>query len=235
MSEFLSIPHQFNGPVDCGNGGYCAGVFAHGLEGTVNASLRRPVPLGAQLELVREPDDSVRVLDGEALVAELRATSALDVDVPPGVSLPEARRATEGYRGASDGPFSRCFVCGRGREDSFGVFAGAVEGRHLVAAPWTPPLWTADAVGAVLPEFIWAVLDCPTYFAAYMDGAATGTLLVQQTTRIDTAIAAGQEHVVIAWPIGADGRKRHAGSAVLSPDGKVYAVAQALLIEPRAQ
>ena len=22
----------------------------------------------------------------------------------------------------------------------------------------------------VLPEFVWAVLDCPTYFAPYMDG-----------------------------------------------------------------
>ncbi|MGA8219242.1 MAG: hypothetical protein WB771_11805 [Solirubrobacterales bacterium] len=40
---------------------------------------------------------------------------------------------------------------------------------------------------------------------------------------------------MIAWPIGADGRKRHAGSAVLSADGEYLAVARALLIEPREQ
>jgi hypothetical protein len=39
---------------------------------------------------------------------------------------------------------------------------------------------------------------------------------------------------VIAWPIEIDGRKRHAGSAVLSRDGEALAVARALLIEPRA-
>ena len=37
----------------------------------------------------------------------------------------------------------------------------------------------------------------------------------------------------MAWPISADGRKREAGSAVLSPDGEVLARAHALLIELR--
>ena len=45
---------------------------------------------------------------------------------------------------------------------------------------------------------------------------------------------AGTDHVVVAWPIATEGRKRHAGSAVLSADGEQLAVAQALLIEPRA-
>jgi len=54
------------------------------------------------------------------------------------------------------------------------------------------------------------------------------------TARIDAPVVAGEEHVVIAWPIEKDGRKHHAGAAVLSPDGAVLAAAQALLIEPRA-
>jgi hypothetical protein len=37
----------------------------------------------------------------------------------------------------------------------------------------------------------------------------------------------------IAWPIEANGRKRHAGSAVLSGEGEVLAVASALLVAPR--
>jgi len=232
VPESLSIPSRFNGPLESGNGGYCSGVVAGFLEGPAEVSLRRPVPLDTPLDLVREHDGSVRVLDGEALVAEGRSAE-LDVEVPAPVSPHEARQAAAGYRGLSDGVFSRCFVCGRARKDAFGVFAGAVEGRQLVASPWSPPSWTADPEGHVLPEFIWAVLDCPTYFALYMNGELPTSVLARLTARIDGPVAAGQEHVVIGWPIGTDGRKRHAGSAVLSPDGEALAVARALLIEPR--
>jgi hypothetical protein len=183
---------------------------------------------------VRETDGSLRVLDGEALVAEARSSPDFDAQVPAPVSPQEARLAAARYRGLSDGPFSRCFVCGRARADAFGVFAGAVEARELVASPWSPPAWTADATGRVLPEFIWAVLDCPTYFALYMNGELPMSVLARLTARIDAPIAAVEEHVVIAWSIGSDGRKRHAGSAVLSADGETLAVARALLIEPRA-
>jgi hypothetical protein len=85
----------------------------------------------------------------------------------------------------------------------------------------------------VLPEFIWAVLDCPTYFALYMNRELPLSVLAQLTARIDGPVAAGEEHVVIAWPIEHDGRKRYAGSAVLSSDGEALAVAHGLLIEPR--
>ncbi len=233
MSETLSIPRRFNGPLENGNGGYCSGVVASFLEGAAEVSLRRPVPLDTPLDVVRENDGSVRVLDGETLVVEARSAPELEVDVPAPVRPNEARLAAARYRGRSEGLFSRCFVCGRAREDAFGVFAGAVEGRQLVASPWTPPPWTADAAGRVLPEFVWAVLDCPTYFALYMNGELLLSVLARLTAWIHAPVVAGNEHVVIAWPIETDGRKRHAGSAVLSPDGDALAVARALLIEPR--
>jgi hypothetical protein len=233
VSESLSIPRRFNGPLESGNGGYCSGVVASFLEGAAEVSLRRPVPLDTPLDVVREDDGTVRVLDAEALVLEARSALELDVEVPTPVSPHEAHLAAARYRGPSDGLFSRCFVCGRAREDAFGVFAGAVDGRQLVASPWTPPSWTADATGRVLPEFVWAVLDCPTYFALYMNGELPISVLARLTARIDAPVVAGEEHVVIAWPIETEGRKRHAGSAVLAPDGEVLAVAHALLIEPR--
>jgi hypothetical protein len=233
VSESLSVPSRFNGPLDSGNGGYCSGIVANYLEGAAEVSLRRPVPLDTPLDVVREDDGSVLVLDGETLVAEGRSAPELEVEVPPPVSPDEARPAAARYRGRSDGIFSRCFVCGPAREDAFGVFAGAVDGRQLVASPWTPSAGTADAAGRVLPEFVWAVLDCPTYFALYMDGELPISVLARLTARIDAPVVAGEEHVVIAWPLEADGRKRHAGSAVLSSGGEVLAVARALLIEPR--
>ena len=234
VDETVSIPARFNGPLASGNGGYCSGAFARFLpDGAAEVSLRSPVPLDTPLEVVREGDVGVRVLDGETLVAEARPLPGLELEVPARLSLAEARVARTHYRGRSDGLFSRCFVCGRAREDAFGVFAGPVEGRRLVASPWTPPQWTADAAGRVLPEFVWSVLDCPTYFACYASGDLALSFLANLTARLDAPVAAGEEHVVIAWPIGADGRKLHAGSAVLTADGRVLAVARALLIEPR--
>jgi hypothetical protein len=233
MPDSISIASRFNGPLQSGNGGYSAGVIASHVGEAAEVSLRRPIPLDARLDVVRKADGSARVLDGQTLVAEARSVPRFELEVPAPVSLHEAGLATARYRGLSHGMFSRCFVCGRGREDAFGVFAGAVDGRGVVASPWTPPSWTADGDGRVRPEFTWAVLDCPTYFALYQDGELPLSVLARITARIDGPIVAGEEHVVIAWPIETNGRKHHAGSAVLTTDGNLLAVARALLIEPR--
>lgn len=233
MSKTISVPGRFNGPLTSGHGGYSSGVIAGFVEGPAEVTLRSPVPLDAPLDVNREDDGSVRVLNGETLVAEAHPAAGLDLEVPAAVSAPGARMASERYLGSPDGLFGHCFVCGRGRGDALGVFAGTVEGRDVVASPWTPPDWTADADRRVLPEFIWAVLDCPTYFAIYTDGELPMSFLGRMGARIDAPVTAGEEHVVIAWPIGVEGRKRHAGAAVLSAKGVPLAVARALMIEPR--
>jgi hypothetical protein len=234
-AETLEIPHRFNGPLASGNGGYSAGALAAFADGPIAVSLRRPVPLDTALEITRGDDGSVRASHGEEVVAEGQPTRALDLEVPAPVSVEEARAARARYRGLETGPFARCFVCGLAREDAFGVQAGRVEGRDVVASPWTPPEWTADESGAVRREIVWAVLDCPTYFAAYVDtpDPLPPAVLARFAARIDTPIRAGEEHVAIGWPIATDGRKLRAGSAVLSGDGETLAVAEALLIEPR--
>jgi hypothetical protein len=231
--DTVTIPRRFNGPLDSGNGGYSSGVFAARLGGAASVSLRSPVPLDRPLRIVEEPAEPLRVLDGETLVAEAQSLPSLDLEVPAAVGVGQARTAMANYRAPSDGVFSRCFVCGRAREDSFEVFAGDVEGRDLVASPWTPPQWTAGAGGEVAPEFLWAVLDCPTYFAAHIGEELTGSVLVRQSAQLQAPVPAGEEHVVIAWPIERDGRKRLAGAAVLSAGGETLASAEVLLIEPR--
>jgi hypothetical protein len=233
VGETLSVPRRFNGPLESGHGGYSSAVIAGLIEGPAEVTLRSPVPLDTSLDVTRDDDGSVRVLVRETLVAEASPTRALDVEVPEPVSLEEARAAKGRYRGSTEGLFSQCFVCGPGREDALGVFAGNVEGRELVASPWTPPEWTADGAAGVLPEYIWAVMDCPTYFAVYTDDELPMSFLGRMTARIDAPCAAGEEHVVMAWPISADGRKHEAGAAVVSRNGDVLAVARALMIEPR--
>jgi hypothetical protein len=235
VTESVTIPRRFNGPLESGNGGYCSGVIAGFLGGVAEVNLRSPVPLDTPLLVAREDDGSLRVLDGDMLVADARSAPGFDGEVPAPVTVEEAHSASARYRGSPEGGFSRCFVCGRARPDALGVFAGAVEGRKLVASTWTPPAWTADATGQVRPEIVWAVLDCPTYFAAYMSEELAVGVLARMAARVDGRVAAGEEHVVIAWPIATDGRKRHAGSAVLSPDGQPLAIARVLMIELRAR
>ncbi len=229
----ITVPHRFNGPQESGNGGYTSGVIAvHLGDGPVEVSLRSPVPLDEPLELTEGDEGTLQALHGETPIAEARALSELDL-TPAAVSVEEARQASENYRAPRDGLFSNCFVCGRAREDSFEVFAGQVEGRELVATPWTPPEWAAGSDGNVRPEFVWAALDCPTYFACHLEGELTLSMLVRQRAEILAPIAADEEHVVTAWPIAVDGRKRLAGAAVLSAEGETLAMAEALMIEPR--
>lgn len=233
MPQTVSVPSHLNGPLESGNGGYASGILAGFLEGPAEVSLRAPVPLDKPLDLLRD-GDVVRLVDGDTLIAEAHPAPGFDIDVPAPVTVPEAREAATRYRGLADGPFSHCFVCGRARDDSFEVFAGSVEGRDVVATTWTPTVETADENGLVRPEFIWAALDCPTYFALY---AGRETLpvsfLARQTGRIDREVVAGEEHVVMAWPLELDGRKHNAGIALRSARGDVLAVAHALLIQAR--
>jgi hypothetical protein len=234
VGETIVIPRRFNGPQKSGNGGYTSGVLAGRLDGPAEVNLRAPVPLDEPLEVVSGDGDSVRLLNGVTTIAEAQPLPSLEVAVPEPVGIEEAHRASENYRAPDNGPFSNCFVCGPARgEDCFEVFAGPVEDRELVATPWTPPAWAAGRDGAVRPEFVWAALDCPTYFASHLEGELTPSMLVRQRADLPAPVRAGEEHVVIAWPIAVEGRKRLAGAAVLSAAGATLAVAEALLIEPR--
>ena len=226
----MVIPQRCNGGLHSGNGGYSAGVFAQVLTGPAEVNLRSPVPLDTPLDVERT-DAGARVLHGETVVAEVVAGGELALDVPR-VSPEEAREAAAGYRGTGLDEFAQCYVCGPEREDAFGVFPARVGDREVVASPWTPPAWTSDDEGRARPEHVWAVLDCPTYYASYLDGPQW-SFLVRLQVRIDAPVAVGEEHVVVAWPLGVEGRKRHAAAAVLDRDGALLALGRGLLVEPR--
>ncbi len=230
MPATVVVPERCNGPLDSGNGGCSCGLFAGLLDGPAAVSLRSPVPLGLALD-VQRTGDAARVVQGETLVAEVVPGGDLDLR-PPLVTPAQARAAARGYRGSGVAIFDHCYVCGPAREDALGVFAGPVAGREVVASPWTPPAWAAGPDGAVRAEHVWAVMDCPTYFAVHLEGGRRTSLVWMQAS-IDKPVTAGAEHVVVSWPLGVEGRKHHAGAAVLGDDGAVLAVAQALLIEPR--
>jgi hypothetical protein len=233
-SQTIVIPSRFNGPRESGNGGYSSGAFAALIDGPAEVSLRAPVPLDTPLAVDHREGDEVRASAGETLVGTARPAPELELAVPPPVAPGDARAAAAHYGGSGYGLLDRCYVCGLEREHSFGVFAAPVYGRQVVATPWTPPAWAADDAGDVRAEHIWAALDCPTYFGSYVAEPFGLSMLARMQARIDAPVTAGTEHVVMAWPIGTDGRKREAAAAVLTGDGEVLAVAKALLIELRS-
>jgi hypothetical protein len=225
----IEIPPQLNGPAGSGQGGYCCGVFASLVRNPAEVTLRSPVPLGKPLVAFNEAD-SAAVRDGDRLIGEARS-KAPQIEVTEPISLEEAGQARCGFVGSTEESFARCFVCGTAREDSQRVWPGVVEGRRMVATPWTPTdQWLGEG-GIVRPEFVWAVLDCPASFAPLVDDSDAIVMLGRLTVEIRAETPMGEPHLIAAWPIAVDGRKHRTGAALFSADGDVRAVAEAVLIE----
>lgn len=219
----MRIPARYNGPPESANGGYACGLLAGELGGEAEVTLRVPPPLERELRVVRS-DGRAELRDGETLVAEAERT-AVSVDVPAAVSVEEAAEASTGYAGFREHAYETCFSCGPAREDGLGIYAGPVEGREgLVAAPWTPR-------AGVTPEVVWAALDCPGGWAVD-DFQREGVLLGRMAARIDRLPEPGRPHVVLGWRVGEEGRKRYAGSALLTAAGEVLARARSTWIVP---
>jgi len=102
----------------------------------------------------------------------------------------------------------------------------------VLAAPWVPHESLADASGRVPPEFLWAALDCAGGFAI-MPPEDQLILLGELCARLDGDVKVGERCVVVAWPLGVEGRKRLAGTAILSASGVPVAMARATWIEVR--
>ena len=226
MSEKVVIPKRFNGPPDSANGGYTCGIVAGLLAGPAEVTLRMPPPLERPLEVVRSGSGALELRDGDALVAE-GVRVDLELAVPDPVEPDAAAIAARSYAGFEHHAYSTCFTCGPKRSDGLSIFPGPVAGRDLVAAPWLPPS------GDVAPEIAWAALDCPSGWAVD-DFKREGILLGRLAARLLAPIKGGERHVVLGWPLGIDGRKRYAGSAIFSGSGELCALARSTWIEVRA-
>jgi hypothetical protein len=222
--QHLTIEARFNGPDGSANGGYTCGRIAQLLGGRAEVTLRSPPPLETQVAVERE-GDGLRVLDGESLVAEA-APVAFELDAPVAPSLEEAEAASARYPGFEEHAFPRCFVCGPERErgDGLRVFAGPL-GDGRFAATWQPT--------DVHPELVWAALDCPGAIAVGFPERGE-TLLGRFAVAIDDLPAAQERCVVLAWPLGEDGRKLYAGTALFGRDGRLLARSRATWIAPSA-
>jgi hypothetical protein len=208
------------------NGGYAAGRLAAYVNADeVEVTLRLPPPLERPLA-VRRDGESVTLLDGNDVVAEARP-GRVDAQPPATISLAEATEAATRHVRVGSDRFRECFTCGiRAEHDGLEVYAGPVPGREpLHAAPWVAHEPSA--------EIVWAAIDCPGAYAVGAEGRGE-TVLGRMAARVERLPAEGERCVVISWPLDEDGRKLVAGTALLSADGDVLAVARQTWIVPRS-
>jgi hypothetical protein len=238
----LRLARRFRGPPGAANGGFACGSLAALLGGTVEVTLRRPLPLERPLGVRHDGGDTLLLEDdGRRLLAEARPpATGVELTVPDAPTPAEARAAAGRAAYYDDPVFPGCFVCGPARApgDGLRIFPGPVPRRSVWAAPWTPDPSVSGPDGQVRNEVVWAALDCPGGVAAVEAAAVpadTAVLLGQMTARLTAPPRIGAEHQVVAWLLGRDGRKLTAGSALLGPDGEVLAAARAVWISvPRA-
>ena len=226
----IRIERRFRGPPTTGNGGYVAGIVAAALGGSnCTVTLKSPPPLDQDLTLKTQDTSASLSLDDELVVTASR--EHVDIDVPPPPTLAEAAEAEPRFIGHSHHIFPGCFVCGPEREagDGMRIFPGALHDRAgRVAATWNPDESVTGDDGLVRPEFLWAALDCPGYFA--VEDKAGLALLGRMSAVIHRSVRAGEPLVVTGWPIASEGRKHRVGSALHDADGEVVAAATATWI-----
>ncbi len=226
----ITIASRFCGPQTSGNGGYTCGRVAELIDGPCEVTLRAPPPLDTPLQ-VDASADAVRLTHGGRLIAEAKRAE-LDLQPPDSPSWDEAVVAERRFRGLTHHDFPHCFTCGTARTpgDGLRVHTGAVEGREVVAATWTPDASLADSHGAIGTEFLWAATDCAGAWATN-SRQTNPSLLGRFAARFTGTVRAGERCIVIGWPIGHEGRKHHAGTALFKADGQLIGCGRQTWIE----
>ncbi len=237
MTERFIVDPGFCGPDGIGNGGYVCGRLASLIGGAAEVTLRKPAPLGEPLTVDRPGEGRVSISYGGELIAEAGAAPDEDFGVPSAPAFAAAQEASTRYVGHVHTVYPNCFVCGPNRmDDGMRIFAGPIDGGGgggILASPWRPEARFADETGAVRPEFLWSALDCPGGFAINDDPGAM-ILLGRMSARQYGPVMVGEEHIVIGWGMGGEGRKRISGTAVYSAAGELRASARSVWILPRA-
>jgi hypothetical protein len=235
----LVIAPRFCGPPDCGNGGYTAGCLASLVSGAAEVTLRAPAPLATELVHERRGDGAVLRTGEGTLIAEATPVS-FELPLPRPVSFDSARHASEAFVGFHEHPYPACFVCGPRRSAEQGeglcLFPGAVaqavSDPPVVAAPFVPARDLCDDEGKLRPEFVWAALDCPSWFGHAAFAERTRPILLGRlAVHIVRRPAVHERCVVLGWGLGQEGRRIACGSALLDADGACLAYARSTWIE----
>jgi hypothetical protein len=229
----FSVAARYCGPPGTANGGYLAGRLSSFADQTVRVRLCAPIPLDTELQVIERDDGRLDLHGGDGLLAYAEPDS-LQLNIPAAPDYVDAITDSRRFIAFERHAYPGCFVCGtaRARGDGMRIFAGPNADKTMVASPWVPDESLAGSDGKIAPEFMWAALDCPGYFAARDDGVAM--LLGEFTAHVDRRVHVDETCVVIGWRIAVSGRKYEVGTALFDEDAELCGRARAVWLEPKA-
>ena len=91
-----------------------------------------------------------------------------------------------------------------------------------------------NEAGDIKPEFLWSALDCTGAFTLSPLPEGVATVLGELTVSILDSVKIDEQCIVIGWPLGSQGRKHLAGTAIYAPENRLVALAQAVWLEVSA-
>lgn len=228
MSEII-VPRQFRGPPITANGGYICGVLSNAVGGRGTAMLRAGVPLDTAVTLVPGEDGAVTLVNAEGTLLG-SARPARDDEIPQVPDVPSLAQA-RAFQGtslfATKSLHRGCFSCCIEREagEGLGVHVGQIDGAPAgyCAGVWVPHANFADANGEMPDEITWGALDCSGSMAWWIKTGTPVGLLGTMSGEVRRKPRVGEELVVLAWALEAEGRKHFAGVALADAEGTIIA------------
>lgn len=233
----IIIKRRFIGPPNSANGGYACGRIAAFIDGSAEVTLRRPPPVDQEMTVREASDGSVAMYDGETLIGSGESISFASVLIEA-PTFEQASKAAQRTFDASLHTLPTCFVCGpqRAPGDGLRIHVGPIDPQDeqwqgVLAAPWVPGENVADEEGFVLPEFVWAALDCPTAYACSSPAGMRHILLGRQSVEILRRPGAAERCIIAAQETSHDGRKSYAAATLFGEEGAAIAFCKATWIE----
>ena len=231
QSDEVHVLRRFRGPPTSGNGGYVAGLAAEWIEGPAEVMLLAPIPLEVPLHRHREDMEITLSDSGGTYVRARPLGQPVELDIPASPDESEIEAAAAAFPGPGGHPIPGCFVCGTERSpgDGLCLYAGESPHRDVAVAEWVPDEDLAGDDGHVAERFIWAALDCPSYFG--LGEPRPLALLARMTASIERPVIPGERLRVTGWEVEREGRKHHAATVIHDEAGEVVALARNLWIE----
>jgi len=244
----ISIDSVYNGPVNCGNGGYISGLLASFIEGDAEIRINSAFPVETPLQ-VKDSDKGIGVyLDDKLLGSARRIQLQLSIPTPP--TLEGARAASQRFEFIHSSDPKGCYVCSptRTTENGLLVFCGALDEftesdsgidwstqteKNIVAALWRPAENLCSEKDTIDNIYVWSALDCPGAYAIKAAEPDAGLQLLGTCSgSIKTPLKPDEVYIVTSWKTSPNsGRKRFMGVAIHSTAGELMACAEQIWID----
>ena len=239
----VSIDSVYNGPVNCGNGGYISGLLAHFIEGDAEIRINAAFPVETPLQITNTDKGIGVYLDDKLLGSAHSIQLELGIPTPPDLASATAASQRFDFMHASDP--KGCYVCSplRTADKGLRVFCGALNeiiepdssidwrtkiDKNIVAAVWRPTDKLCNNTGNIDNIYVWSALDCPGAYAIKAVEADAGLQLLGTCSgSIKTPLNPNEDYVISSWKISPNsGRKRFMGVAIHNKAGELMACAK---------